>query len=226
MLRKLNGSRKASITALSCSALLACSTVGVPSPTTILTGEQFVDMAVHPARWHRRIVTMRIYPYDLGFSRSDQGWSYALCFEPCSRPAAERSVSMVRSRTDRFAGYVGDRGLVTQGTWVACNVDFPCADLWVGVFYPVENLRGERPQRAGSGSLDIQEIGGSSLRPIAPRESSCRIVRNGTIANRRLSRCIKRGRGAPKRIRTSGLCLRRAALYPAELWVHRREAGP
>ena len=25
--------------------------------------------------------------------------------------------------------------------------------------------------------------------------------------------------GAPKRIRTSGLCLRRAALYPAELWV-------
>ena len=25
--------------------------------------------------------------------------------------------------------------------------------------------------------------------------------------------------GAPKRIRTSDLCLRRAALYPAELWV-------
>ena len=25
--------------------------------------------------------------------------------------------------------------------------------------------------------------------------------------------------GGPKRIRTSGLCLRRAALYPAELWV-------
>ena len=36
----------------------------------------------------------------------------------------------------------------------------------------------------------------------------------------------KKGNGAPKRIRTSGLCLRRAALYPAELWVHRREAGP
>ena len=29
--------------------------------------------------------------------------------------------------------------------------------------------------------------------------------------------------GAPKRIRTSDLCLRRAALYPAELWV--RETG-
>ena len=28
--------------------------------------------------------------------------------------------------------------------------------------------------------------------------------------------------GGPKRIRTSGLCLRRAALYPAELWDHRR----
>ena len=27
--------------------------------------------------------------------------------------------------------------------------------------------------------------------------------------------------GAPKRIRTSGLCLRRAALYPAELWVRK-----
>ena len=26
--------------------------------------------------------------------------------------------------------------------------------------------------------------------------------------------------GAPERIRTSGLCLRRAALYPAELRVH------
>src|SRR5512139_4352120 len=29
--------------------------------------------------------------------------------------------------------------------------------------------------------------------------------------------------GAPKRIRTSGLCLRRATLYPAELWVR---SGP
>ena len=28
--------------------------------------------------------------------------------------------------------------------------------------------------------------------------------------------------GGPKRIRTSGLCLRRAALYPAELWDHAR----
>ena len=26
--------------------------------------------------------------------------------------------------------------------------------------------------------------------------------------------------GAPKWIRTTGLCLRRATLYPAELWVH------
>src|SRR6476620_4389472 len=30
-------------------------------------------------------------------------------------------------------------------------------------------------------------------------------------------------RGAPKRIRTSDLCLRRAALYPAELWVRRAD---
>ena len=32
--------------------------------------------------------------------------------------------------------------------------------------------------------------------------------------------------GAPKRIRTSDLCLRRATLYPAELWVLRRVRGP
>ena len=33
------------------------------------------------------------------------------------------------------------------------------------------------------------------------------------------TQCLELGSGAPERIRTSGLCLRRAALYPAELRV-------
>ena len=32
--------------------------------------------------------------------------------------------------------------------------------------------------------------------------------------------------GAPNKIRTCGLCLRRAALYPAELWMHLCSSRP
>jgi len=52
--------------------------------------------------------------------------------------------------------------------------------------------------------------------------SISKTVRIGAQLRKRRSRSctFSIGNGAPKWIRTTGLCLRRATLYPAELWVH------
>ena len=97
-----------------------------------------INLIEHPRRWHRRHVTVRIYPYDLGFGSSEEGWTYPVCFEPCTHAVADRSVFLVRTTTDRFNGYMGDRAAVVRSRYDACNVDYPCSDLWAGVFKEIE----------------------------------------------------------------------------------------
>lgn len=116
-------------------AMAACATVEIPAPGTVLSEDQTIDLIERPRRWHKRDVTLRIYPYDLGFGRSEAGWSYAVCFEPCDHAVADRSVFILHSGVDRFKGYAGDRAVVVQARYEACNVDRVCADLWAGAFF-------------------------------------------------------------------------------------------
>ena len=61
-----------------------------------------------------------------------------------------------------------------------------------------------------------ENIGPESSRFLSPRLPGTYPNNTGRQQN---SRQVIDMSGAPKRIRTSDLCLRRAALYPAELWV-------
>jgi hypothetical protein len=84
--------------------LAGCATVPVAAPDSLLTEDQVVDLLRHPDRWLGRTVTMRIYPYDNGFSSS-----YVACLEPCDRAGADRSIVLVYTAPGRFRGYRGDQ---------------------------------------------------------------------------------------------------------------------
>ena len=124
--------------------LAACAPVDIPSTAAVLNQDQIIDLIEHPARWHRHDVTVKLYPYDLGFGRSDDGWTYTACFEPCGRLAAERSPFLIRTPEARFDGYRGERSAVLRANYDACGVDHPCADLWAGVFKEIGGPQGSR----------------------------------------------------------------------------------
>ena len=60
------------------------------------------------------------------------------CFEICDHAGADKSPFLVRSKVARFNGYKGDRPVIVSAIYNACNVDWPCADLWAGVFKEIE----------------------------------------------------------------------------------------
>jgi hypothetical protein len=115
-------------------AIPSTACVSIPPSNTVLSEDQTIDLMGHPKKWHRRIVTLRLYPYDTGLGPSNAGWSYAACFEQCDRKYAERMLWMVRTHDDRFKGYAGDRPVTVRVRYDACNVEWRCADLWAGVF--------------------------------------------------------------------------------------------
>jgi hypothetical protein len=129
---------KTSIFGVALLTSLAGCAIEIPSSGTVLNEDQMIDLMEHPKKWHRQRVTVRIYPYDLRFGASDEGWTYTVCFEPCERAAAERSVFLVRTTTDRSNSYTGDRAAIVRARYNACNVDYPCADLWAGFFTEIE----------------------------------------------------------------------------------------
>jgi hypothetical protein len=119
-------------------ALASCASVKIPPPETVLSEDQTIDLIEHPKKWHGKTVTLKLYPFDLGFGHSTAGWSYPVCFEPCDRAVADRSPFMVRTGEDRFKGYTGVQPVVVRARYDACNVEWPCADLWAGVFVETE----------------------------------------------------------------------------------------
>lgn len=118
--------------------LASCATVRIPPSDAVLNEDQTIDLIDHPKKWHRRTVMLKIYPFDLGFGNSNAGWSYPVCFEVCDRARAGRSPFMVRTEEDRFKGYAGGQPVVVRARYDACNVEWPCADLWAGVFVEVK----------------------------------------------------------------------------------------
>lgn len=84
--------------------LSGCTTVLVAAPDSLLSEDQVVDLIERPSRWLGRSVTIRIYPYDHGFTGS-----YVACLEPCDAAAADRSIFLVFTAPERFRGYRGDR---------------------------------------------------------------------------------------------------------------------
>ena len=119
-------------------ALTACAGVTIPPPHILLSEDQTIDLLKHPRKWHRHIVTIRLYPFDRGYGRSNAGWSYPVCFEPCDQARADRSDFMVRTGEDRFKGFSGTSPVVVRARYDACNVEWPCADFWAGVFVAAE----------------------------------------------------------------------------------------
>lgn len=116
----------------------ACSTVEIPPPTTVLSERQVIDLIRHPARWHRRSVTVTIYPYDFGSRQSDAGWSYVFCFDRCDRTVADRSTFLVHARSNRFDGFTGARAVTVYARFEDCITERVCADLWTGSLTELE----------------------------------------------------------------------------------------
>jgi hypothetical protein len=118
--------------------LAGCATVKIPPSHVVLNETQTIDLLQRPKKWHRQTVTLKLYPFDLGFGRSIGGWSYPVCFEPCDHATADRSSFMVRTDEDRFKGYTGSHPVVVRARFHACNVEWLCNHFWAGVFVEVK----------------------------------------------------------------------------------------
>jgi hypothetical protein len=119
-------------------ALTGCGGVDIPPPEVRLREYQTNDLLRHPRKWHRHIVTLKLYPFDRGWGRTNTGWAYPVCFEPCDRAEADRSVFAVLAREGRFKGFTDTRPAVVRVRFDACNVEWACADFWGGWFVEVE----------------------------------------------------------------------------------------
>lgn len=127
MLRRRDLIRPAVIAGL----LGGCATVPLAAPDTLLSEDQVVDIMEHPERWLGRIVTIRIYPYDNGFSGS-----YVACLERCDGAGADQSIFLVYTAPDRFRGYRGDRAETVRAEFRRiCPEDLPlCLDAPIRIF--------------------------------------------------------------------------------------------
>ena len=112
----------------------SCATTQNQSTLSYLSEDQLVDLMRNPARWDGRTVTVRMFPYDNGFSES-----YVVCFEPCSEETAERSPFVVYTVENRFRGLRGNRPVVVTAIYSsACFYRTTlCSDLRFGQFTEV-----------------------------------------------------------------------------------------
>lgn len=86
-----------------------CASVPLAAPDRLLSEDQVVDMMRHPDRWLGRTVTIRIYPYDNGFSGS-----YVACLEPCDSAGADKSTFLIYTAPGRYEGSRGDRSKIVR----------------------------------------------------------------------------------------------------------------
>jgi len=125
---------RTTLAALAIALLLAsCATRPARPHTAYLSEDEILDLMAHPRRWDGRTVTVRIYPYDNGFSGS-----YVLCFEPCDARYAETSPFLLYTSDERFRGYRGDRpAIVTARYSSTCfyRDQFLCPDGRFGLFH-------------------------------------------------------------------------------------------
>jgi hypothetical protein len=109
----------------------SCASTAPPPTTAILSENQILDLIKHPRRWDGRIVTVRLYPYDLG------GGPNVVCFEPCDRAYAERSPFLLYASAGRHRGLSGNTPVVVTATYsstCAYRRELHCLDLFSGVF--------------------------------------------------------------------------------------------
>jgi hypothetical protein len=110
--------------------LLGCRSSEIPPPESLLTEKQIQDLLHSPRRWHHRVVTMRIFPFDHGFPTS-----YAACFNPCDASQAVKQPIVIFTRPNRFRGYNGDQAVVVKARFNACfNRSRECLEPKYGVF--------------------------------------------------------------------------------------------
>lgn len=108
-----------------------CTTVPLAAPETLLSEDQTVDLMAHPDRWAGRTVTLRIYPYDNGFTES-----FVACLEPCDEAGADRSIFLIYTREGRFNAYRGGRPEIVHAVFSRiCPDDMPlCLDAPIRIF--------------------------------------------------------------------------------------------
>jgi len=112
-------------------ALLGFATATLATQDSLLTEDQIVDLMENPDRWIGRTVTLRIYPYDNGFTES-----YVACLEPCDAAGADRSVFLIYTGQGRFDRYRGDRPEIVRAVFrKICPDDMPvCLDAPTRIF--------------------------------------------------------------------------------------------
>src|SRR6218665_282343 len=127
--------RRSFISSIATLALLGCTAATHVNRSGHLSEEQIRSLIDHPQQWDGRTVTIRIYPYDRGVSRT-----YSVCFEPCDAEYARRSSFVIVTAPNRFSGYRGDRPVdVTAQYDSSCAYrDVICADTTSGIFTEVE----------------------------------------------------------------------------------------
>ena len=89
----------------------------------------------HPDRWIGRTITLRIYPYDNGHTTS-----YVACLEACNAGGADRAISLVYTKADRFKDARGSRAEVVKVVFgKVCPERMPlCLDAPIRIFALIE----------------------------------------------------------------------------------------
>ncbi len=90
-------------------SLAGCATVSIPPTDVVLNEDQVVDLIEHSDKWLGRTITVQIYPYDNGFSKS-----FVACFERCDAAYAEKAIFLVYTANDRFKSYRGDQPAIVR----------------------------------------------------------------------------------------------------------------
>lgn len=110
---------------------VGCASPGIKTTEGHLSDKQIYDLMDHPKKWNGQVVTIKIFPFDNGFSTS-----YLVCFEKCDEKYATRSPFIILTSLDRFKGYNGQREVVVTAKYdSSCfYTDAICADNRFGEF--------------------------------------------------------------------------------------------
>lgn len=84
--------------------LSACAGIVIPTSDMTLGDRQVLDMIKHPKKWDQHLITIRVFPFDNGYSES-----YEICFEQCDKLRAGESPFLIYTERDRFKGFAGNR---------------------------------------------------------------------------------------------------------------------
>src|SRR5687768_15577042 len=97
--------------------LFGCTTPSFDPGSAYLSEEEVIDLMDRPKKWDGRTVTIKIYPYEYGFSGS-----YIVCFEPCDKSYAESSPFVIFTEKDRFKRYTGEHAVVVRARYSSACV--------------------------------------------------------------------------------------------------------